>query len=265
MWHSYEPRGNKVYQQQLIRWLQWWCAAQHILRNPNETPVHSGNIRSGFISDGNPIDGRGLLWLIRLQHFIYCIFISVRLSRQNNRARKTRTRVQVVPEAIVCTGYDTVRHFAGPINRTASLQIALVYCIPLWPIEPQEKWLCAFDSTLQKFTPVISFGSSSLRVAVRLFGGERRGVELWGLGFAWTRSIFGLPPQFTTMLRQRGFWQCGGMIYRQTVLRLNFHNFASLQRDGAGDASSTLTPLEPRGPLLFYLQLLTKLLSVCEG
>lgn len=150
MWHSYEPRGNKVDQQQLIRWLRWWCAAQHILRNPNETPVHSGNVRSNFISDGNPIDGRGLLWLIHLQHFIYCIFISVSLSCQNNRARKTRTRVQVAPAAIVCTGYDTVRHFASPINRAASLQIALVYCIPLWPFEPQEKWLWAFDSTLQK-------------------------------------------------------------------------------------------------------------------
>lgn len=178
MWHSYEPRGNKVYQQQLIRWLRRWCAARHILRSPNETPVHSKNIRSDFVSDGNPIDGRGLLWLIRLQHFIYCIFISARLSCQKNHARKTRTRVQVAPAAIVCTGYDTVRHFASPINRTASLQIALVYCIPLWPFEPQEEWLWAFDSTLQKFTPVISFGSSSLRVAVRLFGGERRGVEL---------------------------------------------------------------------------------------
>lgn len=175
MWHSYEPRGNKVYQQQLIRWLRRWCAAQHILRNPNETPVHSGNIRSDFVSDGNPIDGRGLLWLIRLQHFIYCIFISARLSCQNNRARKTRTRVQVAPAAIVCTGYDTVRHFASPINRTASLQNALVCCIPLWPFEPQENG-CELLTQLSK-NLLQSFLLAARRCALRWGSLEGSGEE----------------------------------------------------------------------------------------
>lgn len=72
-----------------------------------------------------------LPWLAHLRSFIFCILISVRRSCQRKKIKKMpRTRVQVAPAAIVCTGYDSVSRFAGPIKRDGSsrLFIAFLHC-----------------------------------------------------------------------------------------------------------------------------------------
>lgn len=68
-------------------------------------------------------------WLTHLCRFIYCILISVRRSRQKIK-KMPRTRVQVAPAAIVCSGYDSVCRFAGPIKQDSisRLFIAFPHC-----------------------------------------------------------------------------------------------------------------------------------------
>lgn len=78
--------------------------------------------------DDNLIDGRGLIHL--QPSSTEFPFQSVSLVQM---LTQKRTRVQMAPAAIVCTGYDTVGHFGRPINTMASFQIMLVYYIPLWP------------------------------------------------------------------------------------------------------------------------------------
>lgn len=98
--------------------------------------------------DDNLIDGRGLSGLIHLQpSSIEFPFQSVSLVQM--RIQK-RTRVQMAPAAIVCTGYDTVGHFGRPVNATASSQIMLVYDIPLWP-QAARKTVVSFWPNFGKF------------------------------------------------------------------------------------------------------------------
>lgn len=72
--------------------------------------------RSDFVSDDNPIDGPGLAVThsslpLHLPHF----HLSPPVRGKKNE-KTPRTRVQVAPAAIVCTGYDSVCRFAGPIK-----------------------------------------------------------------------------------------------------------------------------------------------------
>lgn len=69
------------------------------------------------------------LWLAHLCRFIYRIFISVRLSsrREKKNEKPPRTRVQVAPAAIVCTGYDSVCRFAGPIKWDSSSRLFITF------------------------------------------------------------------------------------------------------------------------------------------
>lgn len=104
--------------------------------------MQSGSISSASAFEGNLIDGRGLSRLIQVQHSSIAFpFQSVFLvKRLILKKRKKKKRVQVAPAEIVCTGYDTVRHFGSPINKMASFQAVLVHYIPLWP-QATRKWL----------------------------------------------------------------------------------------------------------------------------
>lgn len=63
---------------------------------------------------------------LHLLHF----HLSPSLLSENRMKKMPRTRVQVAPAAIVCTGYDSVCRFASPIKRDGSsrLFIAFPHC-----------------------------------------------------------------------------------------------------------------------------------------
>lgn len=137
--------------------------------------------------DDNLIDGHGLfdslISGLRLLHFHFSQSFLSKCSRAVKKKRK-RTTVQVAPAAIVCTGYDTytVRHFGSQINKMASFQVTVARYIPLWP-QAAEKWLWVLGRlwlNTRRFTPVISFGSATLPVVVRLFRGEEEDTSSEG-------------------------------------------------------------------------------------
>lgn len=66
------------------------------------------------MSDDNPVDGRGLA-MTRPLHLLHSR-LSPSLLSEKKIKKMPRTRVQVAPAAIVCTGYDSVGRFASPIK-----------------------------------------------------------------------------------------------------------------------------------------------------
>ena len=133
---------------------------RYIPRNTNKTPVQRRQCRStrpdsASLFDDNLIDGHGLsasfIFSLHLLHFHF----SQSFLSKCSRVTKKRTTVQVVPAAIVCTGYDTVSHFVSPINKMASFQVMLVHCIP--PLaSSRRKMVVSFWSALTQHECIYS-------------------------------------------------------------------------------------------------------------
>lgn len=109
-------------------------------RGNKEAPEESRKSHcSDFVSDDNPIDGRGLA-MTRSSSPLHLLHshLSPSLLPEKKMKKMPRTRVQVAPAAIVCTGYDSVCRFAGPIKRDGNSCLFIAF--PHSGIGVTRKW-----------------------------------------------------------------------------------------------------------------------------